>query len=192
MANAIEDLVREHRWIEEVLASLEGFIESLGKSPDQERGAIRDYVRFFHHLVDLCHHGKEEKYLFVKMGAYGFTKDGGPISAMLSEQDEGRDHLDVLASIGTREGPLSAKERSLVHGHGLGYILRIRPHMAREEDILFPAVVHSLPGFVLADLARDFAAFEREGLPAGFHDDLRKISARLLEAYPPKPGATAG
>jgi hemerythrin-like domain-containing protein len=192
MAEAIDVLVREHHRIEEVLASLEGFIESLGHCPELERASVRDYVRFFHRLVDLCHHGKEEKYLFVRMSAYGFSKDGGPIGSMLAEQDEGRDHLDALASVGNGEGPLTARERAFVHGHSLGYILRIRPHMAREEDILFPAVIHSLPEFVLTELARDFEKFEIESLPANFHEDLKETSARLLKAHPPKSKLVPG
>lgn len=170
------------------LCPLETFVNSLGKRPERERDTIRDYARFFHGLVDTCHHGKEERYLFVKMNAYGFSKEMGPVSAMLSEQDEGRDHLDALAVIGEGVGPLTPTERDVARGHALGYILRIRPHMMREEDILFPMAVHSLPGFVLDELTREFAEFERSSLPAGFHQELRKISQSLIASYPPHPG----
>ncbi len=188
MVAAIDELVQEHRIIEEVLSSLETFLNSLGKRPERERDMMRDYARFFHALVDMCHHGKEEQYLFVKMSAYGFSKEMGPVSAMLSEQDEGRDHLDALTRIGEGVGPLTPAEIEVARGHALGYILRIRPHMMREEDILFPMAVHSLPKFVLDELAREFAEFERTSLPGGFHQKLREISKSLIASYPPNPG----
>lgn len=186
MAAAIDELVQEHRRIEEILASLETFLSVLGSQPYGERDAIRGYVRFFRGLVDTCHHGKEEGYLFVKMSAYGFSRESGPVSAMLSEHDEGKDHLDALTLIGEGAGPLSSEEMEVLRGHALGYILRIRPHIMREEDILFPMAVHSLPDFVLDELAVDFAEFERTGLPAGFHRELREISRSLTASYPPK------
>lgn len=186
MAYAIEDLTREHRVIEEMLGSLETFIESLGTYPERERRDVAGYVRFFREFVDRCHHGKEENYLFVKMRAYGFSETQGPVSAMLSEQGEGKEHLNALESIGAGQGPLDPRERGSVRGHALGYIMRIRPHMAREEDILFPIIVHSLPGFVIDDLGRDFRYFEKNVLPPDFHRNLQAISGPLIATYPPK------
>lgn len=190
--DAIENLVQEHRFIEELLASLETFADSLGKNPERERRAIRHYVHFFEELVDRCHHGKEENYLFVKMNSYGFQKEQGPVSAMLSEQGEGRDHLLALKAIGKGEGPPSREEQDVIKGHVLGYIMRIRPHMAREEDILFPMVSHSLPGFVLEELGRDFEEFDNKILPRGFHEKLRKIGADLCTVYPPRKPQKSG
>jgi hemerythrin-like domain-containing protein len=190
MVDAMNNLVQEHRFIEQVLASLETFVDTLGEHPEHERRAIRQYVRFFKDLVDRCHHGKEENYLFVKMNAYGFSKENGPVSAMLSEQGEGRDHLLALESVGNGEGTPSLQEQDVIKGHALGYILRIRPHMAREENILFPIVSHSLPRFVLEELGRDFEEFDSRILPAGFHDELREIAADLCTSYPPRESRT--
>jgi hemerythrin-like domain-containing protein len=186
MTDPIEMLEREHRVIEEVLASLESFLDRLGSEPDRERGVVRDYALFFSDYVDTCHHGKEENYLFPRMRAFGFSSEAGPVAAMLSEQGEGRDHLLALASIGAGEGPLSAAECNLVKGHGLGYILRIRPHMAREDDILFPMIAHSLPDFIMEEIGRNCVAFDEKELPPGFHENLHQLHQRLLQSYPPQ------
>ncbi len=188
MADPIGILTGEHRIIEDVLGALENFIEHLGSPGAQERSDVAAFARFFHEFVDRCHHGKEENYLFVRMSAYGFSRENGPVSAMLSEKDEGRDHLLALAAIGAGEGPLSGREQSDVRGHGLGYILRIRPHVMREEDILFPMVVHALPRFVLDELGRDFETFDRSTLPPGFHEELRRLSTSLVARYSSRRG----
>jgi len=56
----------------------------------------------------------------------------------------------------------------------------------REEDILFPIVVHSLPEFVLEALGREFEASTRTTSP-GFSRETREISSNFIAAYPPKP-----
>jgi hemerythrin-like domain-containing protein len=192
MAKAIDVLVSEHHVIGEMLSSLEAFIEALGDRPDRERAAVREYAQFFHDLVDVCHHGKEEKYLFPRMHAFGFAREAGPISAMLSEQDEGRDHLSALSAVGRGEGPLLPVEQELVKGHALAYVMRIRAHMSREEAILFPMASHSLPGFVMDEISRGYLEFEKEDLPEGLHETLLRISQSLTALYPPQPPGRRG
>ena len=182
MAEAIDNLVREHRWIKQILASLEAFMDKIGNDPEGDKDRILEYVYFLREFVDTCHHGKEEKVLFPKMRDYGFSAEAGPILAMLSEQGEGRDHLVALGELCSKsQGPLSPAEREMVRGHALGYILRLKPHIQREEDILFPMVLHSLPSFVLDEIGQQYAEFERNELPPGFQDKLQEIAERLLQ-----------
>lgn len=187
MADAIEVLVQEHRVIEQVLASLEIFLDNLGHQPDRERDSIRDYAYFFREFVDTYHHGKEENILFAKMNSYGFSAEAGPILAMLSEQEEGRNHLAALESFGKGDGALSAAEREIVRGHALGYILRIRPHIKSEDDILFPIVLHSLPEFVIEEIGRQYADFEQNTVRSGLHEKLQTLFEHLIKSYPPNP-----
>jgi len=192
MADAIENLIEEHRLIERVLGSLETFSEKLGQKPESDRETVSDFADFFHRLVDDLHHGKEEQYLFVRMSAYGFSHHAGPVSAMLSEQDEGRDHLTALQTIGQGTGPLSTRERALVKGHALGYIMRILSHMKREDDVLFPVARHVLPPFVIRELTEDFDKFDGSEENRPLHERLRQVAARLTRDYPPKMPGQSG
>jgi len=186
MADAIDILTDEHRLIEQVLGSLEVFTEKLGEESEHDRDTVRQFADFFHHFVDEIHHGKEEDYLFVRMNSYGFSKQAGPVSAMLSEQGEGREHLSALADIGQGSGPLSRREHVLIKGHALGYILRIQSHMKREDDVLFPVARHSLPPFVLKELTGEFEDFDGNPANRPLHQDLLGIAHRLVAKYPPK------
>ena len=186
MTDAIEILINEHRLIEKMLGALEVWTERIGEEPAADREIIRDFAEFFNAYVDECHHGKEEGFLFIRMSAYGFSNEVGPVSAMLSEQGEGREHLNALIEIGRGLGPLDARERNLVKGHALGYILRIESHMKREDDILFPVARHVLPPYVLDELTRAFEEFDgnTENLPR--NDRLQRTAHRLLAKYPPR------
>lgn len=192
MADAIENLIEEHRLIERMLGSLETFSERLGQAPEDDRRIVGEFAEFFRLLVDDLHHGKEEQYLFVRMSAYGFSHQAGPVSAMLSEQGEGREHLTALQAIGQGSGPLSAREKTLVKGHALGYILRILSHMKREDDVLFPVARHVLPPFVLQELTAEFDNFDGSAVNRPIHQNLRQTADRLTKAYPPKPPASGG
>jgi hemerythrin-like domain-containing protein len=187
MADAMDTLIEEHRVIDQLLSALETFTDRLGEEPDRDRATVRDFAGFFSYFVDTCHHGKEENYLFPRMNAYGFSRQGGPVSAMLSEQGEGRDHLSALIAIGEGSGTLTSQEQSLVRGHALGYILRIQLHMKREDEILFPVARHSLPAFVLEELATDFDNFSQNILPHSTHDAVLRTAKNLTVKYPPKP-----
>lgn len=187
MGDAIQMLIEEHRLIESVLAALDSFAEKLGQEPENDRATVLEFADFFHEFVDRCHHGKEEDHLFVRMNAYGFSKNAGPVSAMLSEQGEGREHLTALASIGRGSGPLSAREQALVKGHALGYILRIQSHMKREDDILFPVARHALPAFVLEGLSAEFKNFDAKVLTTQVHEQLIQMARKLSAKYPPMP-----
>jgi hemerythrin-like domain-containing protein len=189
MADAIEILTDEHKLIETMLGSLEAFAERLGDEPESDRATVREYTDFFRKFVDECHHGKEEDYLFLRMSAYGFSNEAGPVSAMLSEQGEGREHLNALADIGQGTGPLTARERTLVKGHALGYISRIESHMKREDDILFPVARHALPPFVLEELTVEFEKFDGNAVNRPIRENLLRIARELVAKYPPN---TAG
>jgi hemerythrin-like domain-containing protein len=187
MSDPIAMLTREHRVIEKVLGALETFAERLGTEGVDERTAVREFASFFRDYVDMCHHGKEEDYLFIKMTSHGFSRDSGPLGAMLSEQGEGREHLAALRSVSEGSGPLNRDERELVRGHALAYIMRIGPHIRREDAILFPMVSRSLPATVLAELAREFERFDRQLADSGLLGKLHEAADRLQRAFPPDP-----
>ncbi len=186
MPDVIEILIDEHRLIERVLGALDAFLERMGEEPENDRATVGEFAGFFHHFVDACHHGKEEDHLFVRMNAYGFSNQGGPVSAMLSEQGEGREHLNALAAIAEGSGPLSRHEQALVRGHALGYILRIQSHMKREDDILFPVARHALPPFVMRELEVEFENFDVNVLTRGLHEKLLQAARKLSTKYPPR------
>ncbi len=186
MADAIEMLVDEHRLIERVLGSLDTFCERIGEEPEKDRKTVSDFVDFFHFFVDECHHGKEEGYLFVRMSAVGFSNEAGPVSAMLSEQGEGREHLSALKSIAEGSGPLTQHEQSVAKGHALGYITRILSHMKREDEILFPVTRHVLPAFMMDELSADFQKFNKQAVGMPPYEILLKTAGDLVKKYPPK------
>ncbi len=185
MHKAIDTLMHEHRVIEQVLGSLETFVGNARNGASVDRDTVRRYADFFKNFADKCHHGKEEDRLFVKMGAFGFPSDFGPIAVMLSEHAEGRGHVGALASIGSGTEPLSASEIDDLCEHASAYIPMLRAHIQKEDNILYPMALQAIPAAEMDALAESYETFEKEIMGAGEHEKFHALAEELVAAYPP-------
>jgi hemerythrin-like domain-containing protein len=187
VTRAIEQLMNEHRLIEQVLASLESFAEQIHSGAEAERGTVKDYADFFNNFADKCHHGKEEDRLFVKMTESGFPREYGPIAVMLAEHTEGREHVGALAAVGGGSGPLTEGERAQIVSHATGYVPLLRAHIMKEDNILYPMAVQTIPPAEFDRMADEFEAFEASVMGEGAHERFHALAEALVAAYPPDP-----
>jgi hemerythrin-like domain-containing protein len=191
MHEAIEALMREHRLIEEVLGALETFADAVGQGEAGGRGTVADFGAFFKNFADRCHHGKEEDRLFATMVKHGFPGEFGPIAMMLAEHGEGRQHVAALVAMGEGSGPLSDEEKQSLIAHAEAYVPLLRAHILKEDNILYPMAQQSLPAEVMQGLAGEFERFEEEVMGQGTHQSFRALAESLVDAYPPRSGASA-
>lgn len=187
MHRAVEALMNEHRVIEQVLGSLETFVQNVKKEAAVERDTVRTYADFFKNFADRCHHGKEEDRLFVKMRDFGFPSEFGPVAVMVAEHEEGRGHVGALASIGAGTGPLSPSERDDLCEHAEAYIQMLRAHIQKEDNILYPMALQAIPPAEMDKLAESYDAFESSVMGAGEHEKFHALAEDLIAAYPPNP-----
>src|SRR3546814_15883410 len=59
---------------------------------------VVQFLGFLREFVDTCHHGTEEGLLFPAMTEEGLPADGGPISVILSEHEQGRAIVAPMAN----------------------------------------------------------------------------------------------
>ena len=184
MSKIIEILMTEHRFIEDVLGSLEAFVDQL--EPDQQgaRQHIEKYAEFFREFADRCHHGKEEDQLFATLGDHGFPRDAGPLFVMVGEHNMGRSYIKVLASMGAGAGALNDTELRKVRETAGGFIPLLRMHIQKEDEILFPAAERALPPAVLEELACGFEEFERTVMGEDVHSRIHTMAQGLVAEFP--------
>lgn len=187
MDRAIEQLMKEHRLIEQVLGSLETFSDNLEHGAGAGRETVKDYADFFRNFSDKCHHGKEEDRLFVVMMAHGFPRDYGPLAVMFSDHEEGRAHVSALFRIGEGTGPLTESEREEVVRHTGAYVPLLRSHIMKEDNVLYPMALQAIPPQEMEKMAEDFEAFEATEMGEGTHEHFHHLAESLIEAYPPNP-----
>ncbi len=191
MNQAIQTLMEEHRVIEEVLGSLETFVDRMDAGEEVARDSIRDYADFFRNFADRCHHGKEEDRLFALMGENGFPSEYGPIAVMLAEHTEGRAHVKALFEAGEAPGLLAADDKLQVSRHARAYISLLRSHIVKEDNILYPMALQAIRNEEMEALGEAFELFEREVMGEGTHAKYHALVRALVAAYPPDPAKMA-
>src|ERR1035437_4326157 len=95
--SAIDTLMTEHRRIEKMLFCLGKYADGLAAGKSVDPADLAKFVDFLRNYSDLLHHLKEENMLFKAMIDNGFPGDGGPIAVMLSDHDECREYVQILA-----------------------------------------------------------------------------------------------
>jgi hemerythrin-like domain-containing protein len=183
MHQAIKTLMHEHRIIEQVIASMLSFVDCIGLD---DRNVVARYAEFLSRFADTCHHGKEEDRLFVRMTEHGFPSRSGPIAVMLSDHNQGRAHVRALVEIGKGAGPLTDDEIGSVADHAAAYADLLRAHIQKEDNILYPMALQSIPAEEMEQLAEQFEAFERDVLGEAEHARLHAIANLLIAEYPPQ------
>ncbi len=188
MTNAITMLMTEHRLIEQVLGSLETFVQSPAVGQHEARQTVARYADFFRNFADQCHHGKEENYLFATLHRQGMPLERGPLAVMLHEHELGRAHVQVLATLGDGEGPLDSDQQARLRNTTLDYCELLRSHIMKEDNVLFKMALQELTSETLAAVTQDFIQFEQETMGEQTHTRLHALAESLLAAYPPAAG----
>ncbi len=174
-----ETLRHEHDIILLVLDGIErganALQEKLAEDPDW-LDTIVDFVRNF---ADRCHHGKEEKHLFVRLQERGIPKEGGPIGVMLQEHEQGRAFIRTVAeaAFGAKAGEAHALETSTTQL--LGYVRLLREHIKKENEILFVIADQVLTPDDQIELQQAFDRVEAEEMGEGTHERYHQLAHEL-------------
>jgi hemerythrin-like domain-containing protein len=192
MNRSIENMMSEHRLIEQVLGALDAMVIQLDGAGDVSREDIVRFATFFREFADRIHHGKEEDRLFAKMNECGFPREYGPVGVMLGEHEAGRAHVRALVEIGAGSGPLTPAEKRVVIEHGSEYVPLLLAHIQKEDNILYPMAQQAIPKAAFEQLDRDCEAFEKAAMSPEKLEELRTLAAELVESYPPDACRLAG
>jgi hemerythrin-like domain-containing protein len=180
--DAIELLMTEHRLIEEALVALEAYAEDVVQGRDIDPADLRDFVIFIREFADKKHHGKEEEILFAEMARQGFPTEVGPIAVMLSDHDQGRAFVTVLAALADK-ARWTIEDRKEMVAAAFGYVGLLRQHIMKEDHVLYPMARARLPAESIAAIDSRSAAFEAEQVASGNHERLSSLGRKLVQRH---------
>ena len=116
----------------------------------------------------------------------GLPQQSGPIAVMLHDHTQGRAWMqameDALAPAFNPDAFVSA-----LHS----YVLLMRSHIAKENNVLFPMAENILEADQLQTLFDQFEAHEAQVIGAGRHEELHALLEQLLARYPAPAAAHA-
>ncbi len=178
-----EILSSEHRVIETMLGVLENICHKAEENQKLDREDANSAVTFIRMFADKCHHGKEEGQLFPAMEAKGVPCESGPIGVMLSEHEQGRRFVGGMAENleAAAAGDRSALQAFVNNAHG--YVLLLRAHIMKEDNILFPMAVRLMSADEEAALLAQFDHVESDHMGAGTHEKFLEVAEKLADKY---------
>lgn len=187
MNNCIHNLMEEHRLIVAVLGSLDVLAEKLDAGGTVSSDEVLKFTRFFVGFADKAHHGKEEDRLFLKMQEAGFPRESGPLAVMLHEHGDGRSLVRAMAESAANPGPLAAAQARNIVGLAREFIVLLRLHIHKEDNILYPMACQCLPEAEMRQLDEACGQFDREMIGPEERQRLKDLAAELMRSYPAAP-----
>lgn len=169
-AKPTQMLVDEHEVILSVLDAVETVVEQLEPNAPFPQEFFEQAFDFFPTFVDKCHHAKEEDHLFPLLEARGIPRTGGPIGVMLSEHDEGRQHVRAIKAALERTRAGDVQARAIVRREARAYIEMLRNHIAKENQVLFVMGDQVMSEQDKEELWHKFQCAAHSALPAGTHE----------------------
>lgn len=177
-SRAIENLMQEHSAVLGALGVLGNMNRRLEKTGGLDAGDVVAFVEFLREFVDLCHHGKEELFLFPALERAGLDGHEELVRELLREHVIGRDlarSLEASAVPFVRADAFSMAAR--------GYMDMIGTHIERESTELFPLAETILSERQLEELYQRFEEHEEQVVGKGRHEELHGLLGRLVSKY---------
>ena len=177
---ATQILMNEHRVIERVLTALEIAAGRVKQGEEVRPAFFINAALFIKNYADGCHHHKEEGILFVAMNEAGISSEGGPVGMMLAEHEQGREYTAAMKDAAEKWEKGDRSARGAVAQNALGYVSLLRPHIQKEDKILFPMAERAIPPQLQEKVDADFEHAGIEEAATGVHDKYLAL-AEVLE-----------
>ncbi len=179
MHHAIDTLKNEHEAITLGLNILTRMDLRMGAehiTDIEDLSALTDFLKSF---ADICHHGKEEGFLFPALMAKDDKEAQAPVQRMLDEHAQGRYHLGRMQAALQPELDVSA-----FHEAANAYAALLLTHIEKENTLLFPMAERLLSPAEQSDMTNAFETYEDQVMGPGQHEALHATLKRLLAKYP--------
>lgn len=181
--NPTEILMEEHRVIEQVLECLEKMVAQAIERNTLDPEPSREAVAFFQGFADRCHHGKEEAHLLPLMEARGLPQNEGPTRRVRLEHEQGRVHVQEMDKAIERASSGDAEALRAFVAHARSFMVLLRKHIQKEDDLLFPMANKVLSEQDQRTLMERFERVESEEMGQGTHEKFHAIADRLADRY---------
>ena len=179
MISATKNLENDHVNILRLIDVMDKMI--LVKSTNTEH--FEKAVNLIKSYADGLHHAKEENLLFPLMVKRGYSFEQGPIAVMLHDHAQGRDYVKGMTEgiADYKSGNESALSK--IYENMRDYIILLRNHIAKENNVLFRMADNALSENDQQELLEEFTKVENKGVCGGVLKDCIAVIEVLEYAY---------
>jgi len=156
----VEDLMREHGVLRRIMLIYEKELKELEKDKTPQYGIIFKSANIIHDFMEGYHEKLEEDYIFPIFETAGKLTD---LTKTLREQHKAGRNLTLAILHFSKESQSGTKDSPNALADNLRSFLRMyRPHAAREDTVLFPALRGPISGKEYDELGDKFEDKEHE------------------------------
>jgi hemerythrin-like domain-containing protein len=181
---AAEDLMREHGVLNRILLVYEEGLRRLHAKEDVPPAVFRDTATLVRKFVEDYHEKLEEKFIFPEFEKAKKLTD--LVKVLLKQHEAGRAVTEVILRNAADDRFTKEDARRELAESCRAFIRMYRPHEAREDTVLFPALHKIMTPKQLKDLGEQFEKEEdRLFGEEGFEKTVDKVAAieKQLEIY---------
>jgi hemerythrin-like domain-containing protein len=172
---ALEDLMREHGVLNRVLLVYEEGLRRLHAKEEVPPELFLHTAALVRQFVEDYHERLEERFLFPEFERRNRLVD--LVKVLRRQHEAGRAVTDIILEHGKPERFRQAESREKVVTATRAFVHMYRPHEAREDTVLFPALHRLVPGKRLAELGEQFEKEEdRLFGEGGFQKTVEKVA----------------
>jgi hemerythrin-like domain-containing protein len=171
-----EDLMREHGVLNRVLLVYEECVRRLsGTKPDLEPRLLSEGATIIRAFIEDYHEKLEEDHLFPRFEKA--NQQVGLVKVLREQHRAGRVLTTELLHLASEAELRSSNERRRLVATINRFIRMYRPHEAREDTVLFPALRRVVSAHEYASLGEDFERKEHELFgKEGFEGIVEKVA----------------
>lgn len=133
-----EDLMREHGLLNRILLVYDHTEMRLNQKQDFDPAVLASAADIIKRFVEEYHEKLEEAYLFPRFRKANKLTD--LVSVLLTQHEAGRQVTSRIQQLANASTMKNADQRKQLAGHLHAFIRMYRPHEAREDTVLFPAL----------------------------------------------------
>lgn len=178
--SAVEIMVFEHKNISRMLKVIRKYCLNILNSNQEDYEDFHKIIDFIRNYADKHHHGKEEKFLFVKMvdelkGAAEKLVTHG----MLVEHDLGRLFIKNLETAVNEVENGNMDARVDVIANAIGYADLITRHIEKEDNVVYKFAENNLAKATLEKLEQECTTFEKYAENTGIQNKYLTLLQQL-------------
>jgi hemerythrin-like domain-containing protein len=171
-----EDLMREHGVLNRVLLIYDAAIRKFGENESFDTSLIATSAHIIRDFIEDYHERNEEHFVFPRFKQAG--KLVGLVDVLYQQHQAGRRLTDTILHLEPSSSATPGDQRHKLVATMQSFIRMYRPHEAREDTVLFPALRSVVSPNEFDAMGEDFEKDERQKFG---EDGFEKVVSKVAE-----------
>jgi len=179
-----ENLIKEHEEINELLDIMSKIALKIKSKDVFYPNDVEEIIDYLIIIIENSHHGKEDDVFYPELISSGIPKETAPLSIINYEHTLANRYLKDISScvVNCKIGNDFSGE--LLADSLTNYVVVIKNHIQREEEIIFPIANEVLSSEKQNEISQRFEDIEQKNISLSFFDRFNKLLKKLKVKYP--------